>query len=80
MPARQRTFDAMKQRALAAEARAEQAERELAEVSGANGRLAARVDELETEVASQTALLTEFRESHSTLCRIAGLPEQRETS
>lgn len=44
------------------------------------GQLEAGVAELEIENAHQAALLTEFRASHAHLCRITGLPEQREAS
>lgn len=45
VPVRRRTFNTEHEARLAAEKRAEEAEAEVREVSGANGRLAAQLDE-----------------------------------
>jgi hypothetical protein len=50
VPVSRRRFDAEHEARLAAEKRAEEAEAEVREVSGANGRLAAQLDQAKTAI------------------------------
>lgn len=58
MPVSRRRFDAEHKARLAAEKRAEEAEAEVREVSGANGRIAAQLDEAKKAITRLYASTT----------------------